>query len=102
MTIEAEVNVKKMFQVWALLVTLIVLALVTFLTVGGAVSAQVALTLTVVEWVIVGGWFMHLNAEPKWVVLLLGLAVLCLVFLFAFSYFDVLNDTGVNWIRFNP
>lgn len=93
--IESQINNKSAVTTWAILLGTTALSVIVYaMNAESSMAGTVALTITAINWFIVGGWFMHLKDEPKWISGLLIFTLGCLVFLFVLIIADIWHNKG--------
>ena len=85
--------------IWFVLVVLFAASVSFSLFPSVVVGVVFAFAIAIVKTYMVAAYFMHLNIEPKWVWMMLGLALLAVFIMWLGIAPDVMEATGTNWSK---
>lgn len=83
--------------IWVLLVVLFVASVTFGLFSSVVVGVVFAFFIAIIKALMVSAYFMHLNIEPRWVWLLLLVALLAVFIMWLGVAPDVMEHSGTNW-----
>jgi caa(3)-type oxidase subunit IV len=86
-------------RVWQILLVLLVISVLGPMLEIKIVTLITAFGIAVVKAYLVAKNFMHLNAQPRFVVYLLGTTLVFVLLFFAGTSPDVMKHSGDNWMK---
>ena len=93
----SELHHPNYVKIWVILCVLLVISVLGPLAEIRIVTLVTAFGIAIVKAYLVAKNFMHLNVQPRFVVLLLGTALAFLLLFFAGVSPDVMRDEGTGW-----
>ena len=101
MSAKAEHHSPPMYYIiiWVVLVVLFAASVSFSLFSSVVVGVVFAFFIAVVKALMVAAWFMHLNLEPRWVWVLLALALGAVFIMWLGMAPDIMEPMGANWSK---
>jgi len=93
----SELHHPNYVRIWAILCILLVISILGPLLEVRIVTLVTAFGIAIVKAYLVAKNFMHLNVQPRFVVLLLGTSLAFLLLFFAGAAPDVMQKEGTGW-----
>ena len=85
--------------IWVVLVVLFAASIAFSLFSSLVVGVVFAFFIAIVKALMVAAWFMHLNIEPRWVWVLLAMALGAVFVMWLGMAPDIMEPAGANWSK---
>ena len=97
--VHAEIHHVNYVRIWQILLALLVISVLGPMVGIKIVTLITAFGIAVVKAYLVAKNFMHLNVQPRFVVYLLGTALVFMLLFYAGTAGDVMKHSGDNWVK---